>query len=223
MPQHVIQRGNNKSSMFGLPSDYRFFRKCLSDACDVHGCRVHAYVFMTNHVHLLVTPSTASGIPAMMQAVGRRYVRRFNDVHGRTGTLWEGRYKATLVQTDQYLLACYRYIELNPVRAGLAATPRDYPWSSCRANAFGARDPLVAPHSRYDALGESPSERRRAYRALLDDGVPNSLLGEIRDATRRGWALGNKRFRDEIATLLARRTQPAIRGRPRRKNDEIRL
>jgi putative transposase len=223
MPQHVIQRGNNRSALFVADSDYRFFRDCLRVACERHGCHVHAYVFMTNHVHLLMTPTSASSIAKVMQSVGRRYVRRFNDTHQRTGTLWEGRYKATLVDTEQYLLTCHRYIELNPVRAGLVPDPRRYPWSSHRANAFGASDPLVTPHERFHALGPDARTRRAAYRALFSDSPSDSTLGAIRDATNGGWALGSRRFRDEIASLLARRTLPALRGRRPRRKDENRV
>jgi putative transposase len=219
MPQHVIQRGNNRSVIFLALVDYRFFRDCLKAACDLHGCQVHAYVFMTNHVHLLMTPTTASGIADVMQAVGRRYVRRFNDTHQRTGTLWEGRYKATLVETEQYLLACYRYIELNPVRAGLVKAPRDYRWSSHRANGLGVRDPLVTSHQSYDALGLDAPARLRAYRALFAEPLPVTTLDVIRDSTNHGWALGSKRFRDDLATTLSRRTQPAPQGRPVRWKD----
>jgi putative transposase len=223
MPQHVIQRGNNRSVIFLAHADYRFFRDCLREACDLHGCKVHAYVFMSNHVHLLMTPTTASGIGDVMQDVGRRYVRRFNDTHQRTGTLWEGRYKATLVETEQYLLACYRYIELNPVRAGLVKDPRDYRWSSYRANGMGVRDPIVASHQRYEALGVDAPARLRAYRELFADALPAATLEVIRDSTNHGWALGSKRFRDDIAATLSRRTQPAPQGRPVRWKDENRL
>jgi putative transposase len=168
---------------------------------------------MTNHVHLLVTPESDSGISRVMQSVGRRYVRYFNDLHGRTGTLWEGRYRASLVQADSYLFACYRYIELNPVRAGLAAQPRDYAWSSHHANAFGREDPIVTPHEAYRALGAGSRERAAAYRALFDKALDKVTLDAIRDATNKGWALGSRRFRDEIAGLLGRRTQPISAGR----------
>jgi len=177
---------------------------------------------MTNHVHLLMTPTSASGIAKVMQSVGRRYVRRFNDTYERTGTLWEGRYKATLVDSEQYFLACHRYIELNPVRAGLVGDPRDYAWSSYRANALGAADPLVTPHERYLGLGTTVTDRQRAYRELCR-ALPDSTLANIREATNKGWALGGKRFRDEMATLLARRTHPRPRGRPPRRNDENRV
>ena len=205
--------------MFGITADYQFFRDCLRAACEKHGCRMHAYVFMTNHVHLLVTPSTASGVSSVMQMVGRRYVRHFNDAYDRTGALWEGRYKATIVGPFDYLMACHQYIELNPVRAGLCEDPRDYRWSSFRANALGETDRLVTPHERYDALGRDAPARQSAYRALFRDGLSDKRLAEIRDATNRGWALGSKRFRDEVAKLLARRVEPARTSRRVRKND----
>jgi len=212
MPQHVIQRGTNRSVLFVADSDYRFFLDCLRTACEKYGCHVHAYVLMTNHVHLLLTPTTASGIGRMLQSVCRRYVRRFNDTYERTGTLCQGRYKATVVDTDQYLFACHRYIELNPVRAGLVADPRHYPWSSHGANALGASDPLVTPHERYLALDRDACTRQAAYRALFRAALPDSVLADIRNATHTGWALGSKRFRDEITTLLARHTDPATKG-----------
>jgi putative transposase len=213
LPQHVIQRGNNRIAMFAATTDYQFFHQCLVKACQEHGCRVHAYVFMTNHVHLLMTPVSAAGIPAVMQDVGRRYVRRFNDTHGRTGTLWEGRYKATLVETRHYFLACQRYIELNPVRAGMVVQPADYRWSSYRANARGRVDPLVSAHDCYVALGPTAEHRRRAYRELCRVPIADDLLAEIRDATNRRWALGTQEFRTELAKSLQRRVEPAPRGR----------
>ena len=148
--------------------------------------------------------------------------RGCHDTYQRTGTLWEGRYRATLVDSEQYFLACHRYIELNPVRAGLVEHPRAYPWSSYPANAFGATDTLVTPHARYQELGANANDRRRAYRELCG-ALPDSTLADIRDATNRGWALGGKRFRDEMATLLARRTQPGTRGRRPRGKDENRV
>lgn len=225
-PQHVIQRGNNRTPLFAKPADYSAFRRCVTTACTEHGCQVHAYVLMTNHVHLLVTPRDASGVGKAMQSVGRRYVAYFNAVYRRTGTLWEGRYRAAPVDTEQYLLACYRYIELNPVRAGLVADPVDYPWSSYRANAFGQFDALVKPHERYCSLGADPVSRRAAYRALFEHGLDDALLHEIREATNKRWGLGSARFREGIAALLARRAQPLPRGgaragagRPRRSGD----
>jgi putative transposase len=209
LPQHVIQRGNNRSPCFAAASDYRFYLDCLETACERHDCRVHAYVLMTNHVHLLVTPSTELAVARVMQSVGRRYVQRFNATYQRTGTLWEGRYRATLVEADRYLLACHRYIELNPVRARLARQPLEYPWSSHRANAFGDRDRLVSPHAEYDRLGHNRVTRHAAYRNLFGDVLTDDDLAAIRDATNRGWVLGGDRFREEVATLLERRTEPS--------------
>ena len=208
MPQHVIQRGNNRCAVFMRTADYQFFRECLRSACERHGCRVHAYVLMTNHVHLLATPADETGISRVMQTVGRRYVRYFNDVHERTGTLWEGRYRASLVQTDRYLFACYRYIELNPVRAGMIGKPHDYPWSSHAVNAYGSNDPVVAPHEEYEALGHDPAARQAAYRALFALELGEGTLDAIRDATNKGWVLGTRQFRDNVAVTLGRRTQP---------------
>ena len=161
IPQHVTQRGTNRSAIFVADADYRFFHECLRAACEKHGCHVHAYVLMSNHVHLLLTPATGSAIGRVMQTVCRRYVQRFNDTHERTGTLCQGRYKATVVDTEQYLFACHRYIELNPVRAGLARNARDYTWSSHRGNAFGVTDHLV---SRTSDISHSVSTGAHANR-----------------------------------------------------------
>ncbi len=222
LPQHVIQRGNNRSACFAVDADYRFFRDCLWTASEQHGCRIHAYVFMTNHVHLLMTPTSDTAIGKVMQSVGRRYVQRFNTTYGRTGTLWEGRYKATVIETESYLFACYQYIELNPVRAGLVANPRDYPWSSHRANAFGRHDRLVSPHDSYLALGRDEIERRAAYRGMFDIALDDSTVSEIRDATHKGWALGSKKFRREVAALVKRRTE-SLRVWRARRNDAARV
>ena len=213
MPHHVIQRGNNRSAFFATDDDYHFFRACLAAACDRFGCQVHTYVLMTNHVHLLLTPANEGAVGKVMQAVGRRYVQHFNDTYQRTGALWEGRYRATLVDTEAYLFTCSRYIELNPVRAGLVRQPADYRWSSYAANALGARDSLVTPHPAYSALGADVNTRLAAYVALFGEPLPDATLDAIRDATNRGWVLGSKRFRDEIATLLRRRTQRRRGGR----------
>ena len=206
VPQHVIQRGNNRCACFAIDADYRFFRDCLSAASEKHGCRIHAYVLMTNHVHLLVTPSTETAIAQVMQSVGRRYVGHFNSAYGRTGTLWEGRHKATVLETDSYLFACYRYIELNPVRAGLTPDPRAYPWSSHGANAFGRHDALVSPPEDYTRLGRDDAQRQAVYRGLFDVPLDESTVAAIRNATQKGWTLGSRKFRREIAALVGRRT-----------------
>ena len=206
VPQHVIQRGNNRCACFAVDADYRFFRDCLSAACEKVGCRIHAYVFMTTHANLLVTPSTETAIAQVMQSVGRRYVGYFNSTYRRTGTLWEGRYKATVIEAESYLFACYRYIELNPMRAGMADDPRAYPWSSYGANAVGERDRLVSPHEVYTRLGHHDAARQAVYRGLFDIPLDETTVTAIRNATQKGWTLGSRKFRQEIAALVGRRT-----------------
>jgi putative transposase len=174
---------------------------------------MHAYVFMTNHVHLLITPIEKGSLSKTMQSICGRYVKYFNRTYRRTGTMWEGRYRATPIEVDRYLLACYRYIELNPVRARCVARPSNYPWSSYGANALGRPDPLVTPHERYLALGVDAPTRHTEYRALLATALLARTQREIRDATHKGWALGSARFRREIESLLDRRTEPLPRGR----------
>ena len=187
-PLHVVQRGNNRSAIFASDEDYFVFRDCFVDACGRHQCSVHAYVLMTNHVHLLMTPRSEDGVASVMQAVGRRYVRYFNDTYGRTGSLWEGRYRATLIDSQEYLFTCYRYIEMNPVRAGLVAHPRQYPWSSYGANALGQPDPLVTMHEQWHALGDNSERRQEEYRGLFDQILDEQAVTRIRCATgvRRG-------------------------------------
>ena len=206
LPQHVTQRGNNRSPIFVTEADYLAFHEWLRVACRRYGCWLHAYVLMTNHVHLLMTPGDVGAVGRVLQSVGRQYVRRFNTTYGRSGTLWEGRYKATVVENERYLLTCYRYIELNPVRAGMVRHPREYRWSSHSANAHGAVDSAVTPHVGYTALGSDDAARLRAYRALFDIALDDADLAAVREATNKGWALGGARFREQIATTLGRRT-----------------
>jgi putative transposase len=202
-PQHVIQRGNNRSRIFNAPDEFQFYRECLRSARDRSDCQIHAYVFMTNHVHLLLSPADPHGISALMRSLGRRYARYFNDRHARTGTLFEGRYKATVVDTEEYLLTCYRYIEENPVRAGLARNPAGYRWSSHAANAYGAEDSLVTPHERYEALGPNTETRLAAYRGLFKYSIELSALTSIRHATNRAKALGPDQFCQRIEQKVA--------------------
>jgi putative transposase len=191
-PHHVIQRGNNRQPMFLSNSDYLYFRKALRQSCERYGCRIHAYVFMTNHVHFIMTPAIDDAIAMTMQAVGRCYVRYFNTKYGRSGTLWEGRYRAALITSETWLLTCYRYIELNPVRAMMAASPMEYRWSSYHANAFGNCDALVSPHELYISLDSHPTRRLMAYRALFDRHLCAETLDELRQATHRGRPLGSE-------------------------------
>ncbi len=214
-PLHVIQRGNDRAPIFGGVADCALFRDCLARRSREHGVSIHAYVLMTNHVHLLATPQAATSLPRMMQAIGRVYVHHFNVSYCRTGTLWEGRYKAAIVDDEQYLLTCMRYIEMNPVRAHMVSNPGEYPWSSFMANACGGQDELVVPHRLYLSLGRSPPERRAAYRALFQKSIPDEVLCVIRDSTQNAWALGSGAFRDRIAEL-SRRAERLPMGRPRR-------
>jgi putative transposase len=215
IPQHVIQRGNNRQTIFFADADYRFYLDCLRQAAAKHGCQVHNYVLMTNHVHLLVTPTNADALARTMHDVGRRYVQqRVNVVYGRTGTLWEGRYKACLVDAPRYFLSCCRYIELNPVRAGLVDQPEDYRWSSHRHYAFGVRDAHLFLHQLYQALGLTAAERQHAYRELFRESVDQRGVEELRATINRGWPLGSEQFKNEIEAALKRAARPPKRGRP---------
>src|SRR5882724_11842009 len=207
-PLHVIQRGNNRQPIFFADDDYVRYRDWLIEAAAAYGCRVHAYVLMTNHVHLLVTPRHAESVPRTLQSLGRRYVRFVNDTYARSGTLWEGRYRAAAIDSEAYLLACMRYIALNPVRARMVAHPRDYRWSSYRAHAHGAVDPLAEEHELFRRLGASPAERQSAYRALVRAALDPEFVAALRMATNGGWALGSERFKSRIAAALARRVTP---------------
>ena len=158
-PQHVIVRGNNRSCVFCRDEDYLFFLEILQEATLKFACKIHAYVLMSNHVHLLITPELEIGISKVIQSLGRRYVHYFNKKNKRTGTLWEGRYKASLIDSEAYALICYRYIELNPVRANMVAHPGEYRWSSYHKNAEGMPDPLVLPHDLYRRLGKNKVDR----------------------------------------------------------------
>jgi putative transposase len=212
--QHVIQRGNDRQPCFFVAGDYERYRSDLREIALHEGCEIHAYVLMTNHVHLLVTPTATGQVARMMQALGRRYVRYVNDRHHRTGTLWEGRYKACLVGTQPYLLRCYRYIELNPVRAAMVAQPDAYRWSSYGCNAHGVIDSLIRPHAAYVALGIDPEQRRTAYREFVAEVLAESELDDIRLHLQRQYAFGPNRFREAIEAQLGRRAGPAKIGRP---------
>ncbi len=215
-PQHVIVRGNNRQIIFVADEDYHFYLEILADACTRYGCQVHAYVLMTNHVHLLMTPITKGAIGNVMQSVGRRYVQYFNYCYRRTGTLWEGRYKASLIDSERYALTCYRYIELNPVRAGMVVSPADYRWSSYHANVLGVQDDVVTPHYCYEALGDNDEIRRQRYRDLFACAIDAAALNEIRETVNKGWALGSERFKQEAEALLALKVSPQLRGGDRK-------
>ena len=212
-PHHVIQRGNNRQAIFASPSDYQSLLDLLCDNAKKFDVAIHAYVLMGNHFHLLATPQTQDALPQMMQAVGRRYVRLFNDANARTGTLWEGRYKSTLIQSDRYLLACMAYIDLNPVRAGMVAQPADYPWSS-HGHYTGLRsDRLITPHPLYWELGNTPFAREVAYADLVRGGVTERQQADLTQSALRGWALGEADF---VADLQKRTERRVMKGRPGR-------
>jgi len=212
LPQHVIVRGNNRDPIFGSDDDYSAYLDWLEKAKEKHGCDIHAYVLMTNHVHLLVTPSTDRGLSLMIQMVGRYYVQSFKHRYRRTGTLWEGRFKASLVDSEHYLLTCSRYIELNPVCAGMASHPGEYPWSSYRWNALGHTDRVLTPHELYMALGSDNADRQQGYLELFKDHIPARTLEEIRDASNKGWVLGSPHFIRRIEARLKRSAQKRARG-----------
>jgi putative transposase len=216
-PQHVIQRGNDRQDIFRAEGDYQFYLEKLSEAAKKHQCDIHAYVLMTNHVHLLVTPHTENGIGKMMQMLGRYYVQYFNYSYKRTGTLWEGRYKATLIDSEQYLLTCMRYIELNPVRAqNMANHPAEYPWSSYQCNALGKESNLVTPHPEYKCLGSTEDERQSVYRQLFRARIPEMTLDTIREATNKAWVIGSNRFKVKVASKVDRPVQSSGHGGDRK-------
>ena len=214
LPQHVIQRGNNREPCFYTTADYRYYLQVLGEALVQQGCQLHAYVLMTNHVHLLVTPGVNHGLSRLMQATGRNYVQYVNRTYRRSGTLWEGRFKASLIDSDAWLLACMRYIEMNPVRAGMVSHPAAYRWSSYRANARGVNNPLLTSHGLYLALGNIPPARQYAYRELFRDGLKAGQVHEIREMLNQELVLGREDFKDRIAQMTGRQVRRGKDGRP---------
>jgi putative transposase len=213
-PQHVLQRGNNREPCFYAEADYQRYLEDLTEIAVKYSCEVHAYVLMTNHVHLLVSSQIDYGLSQMMQALGRRYVYYINNRYRRTGTLWEGRFKASLIDTEAYLLTCMRYIELNPIRANMVTHPGEYSWSSYAANAQGEDDSLITPHHLYTGLGETAALRQAAYRELFRHHMDDELLHEIREALNHEIVLGRSYFKDKIESLAQRQTRVGQPGRP---------
>lgn len=217
VPLHVIQRGNNRQACFFADDDYRLYLDQLKLCARRTGCAIHAYALMTNHVHLLLTPCKADGAGRMMKLLGQRYVQYVNRRYQRSGTLWEGRFRSCIVQDETYLLGCSRYIEMNPVRAGMVAVPSAYRWSNYRANALGDADPMIEPHPIYIALGNLAEKRQSAYQALFTETLDAGLMSDIRHATNGNFVLGNPRFQAEITAALGRRAVPGKSGRPRKQ------
>jgi putative transposase len=219
MPQHIIQRGTNRQKCFASEEDFAAYAHWLDKYAKKYSVAIHSWVFMTHHVHLLVTPDTETGVSKMIQTLGRHYVRYFNHTYRRTGTLWEGRFKSCVIDEENYLLTCQRYIELNPLRAGMVAASENYHGSSFRANGLGQYATMWTPHRVYQSLGKSVDERASAYRALFTGHLEPDMLAEIRQASNQGMALGNDRFKKEVEMLSGRRVTPLKRGpKPKRTN-----
>ena len=221
IPWHIIQRGNNRCDCFFAEQDYQRYLTILSEQAEQYGCAIHAYVLMPNHVHLLLTPSEKNSAAQMMKHLSQRYVQYINRCYRRSGTLWEGRFRSCLTQNEVYVLTCYRYIELNPVRSNIATHPRDYRWSSFHANGDGKCHDGVSltPHHEYLRLGYTTRLRLQAYRGLFMSQLHPERVNEIRAATNGNLVLGNRRFQQQIADMLQRRVTPGRRGRPVREND----
>jgi len=214
VPQHIVQRGNDRQICFGGEEDMKAYLNWLKEFSKKYNVDVHAWVLMTNHVHLLCTPQEEGGVSRMMQSIGRMYVRYYNNTYQRSGTLWEGRFKSSLVQSERYLLELYRYIELNPVRADMVDDPAEYSWSSYACNALGIETELQTPHSEYLLLGKTKEERVDNYRTLFKAQVSTELLKEIRGSMSKGLALGSDRFKAQIEALTDKRVTPRNSGRP---------
>ena len=218
IPAHIVQRGNNREPCFFAEDDYRFYLDRLDRALKRYFVKIHAYVLMINHVHLLLTPEDPDGISKVMSLLGQYYVRHINLTYQRTGTLWEGRHKASIINTDEYLLCCYRYIELNPVRAGIVKTPDSYPWSSYRYHAWGEENPLLRDHSLFFELGQTPAARQSKYRKLFELNLDDKTIHAIRQSIHYNYPLGNDRFRTKIEATLKRQVGQTRRGRPKNES-----
>lgn len=215
VPVHVIQRGNNRQACFYANEDYLFYLDHLAEQADKANCSIHAFCLMTNHVHILLTPHRSDSVSLMMKGLGQRYVQYINRTYRRSGTLWEGRFRSCLTQEEAYVLACYRYIELNPVRACMVDHPAEYRWSSYRFNAQREANPFLMKHATYLGLGPNSESRAKAYRELFRSGMEPALVDEIRQATNGNYALGSDRFKGEIEQAVGRRVTKSKVGRKR--------
>lgn len=213
-PHHVIQRGVDRQVIFHDTADYLFFLDHLRDGAQRFKVAIHAYVLMPNHLHLLLTPADKEGLGRMMQWVGRHYVPYFNQKYHRSGTLWQGRYRAAVMDAERYLILCSRYIDLNPVRAGLVAHAGDYPWSSYQHHVGLKQDALLTDHALYWALGNTPFEREATYKRQIDEGLDEQAVRALGEATLKGWALGSDVFKNSLERQVNRRVSPSRRGRP---------
>jgi putative transposase len=217
VPLHIIQRGNNRQPCFFGDEDYQFYLEWLKEYSQSAGCSIHGYVLMTNHVHLLLTPQKSESAGNLMKRLGQRYVQYINRTYKRSGTLWEGRYRSSIIQQQEYLFTCQRYIEMNPVRAGMVDHPGKYRWSSYRVNSQGDKSDLITHHVLYRNLGRDDEERQLSYRELFRHELDPGEIDKIRKATNGNFALGTSRFAREISEMLGRRVTPGKAGRPRKK------
>jgi putative transposase len=215
IPVHAVQRGVNRAACFTDDGDRDFYLRQLQRLLGDSGCALHAFCLMTNHVHLLLTPAEHDSCERLFRRLSLVHVQYMNKKYDRTGTLWEGRFRSCIVQSEAYLLTCYRYVELNPVRAGMVRRPQDYPWSSYSANALGATDAGITPHEEYLKLGISAEDRRRRYRSLFQGALDETLLEDIRLNTNAGYSVGTEAFRRDVATQLGRRVSRGAPGRPK--------
>lgn len=215
IPLHIVQRGHNRQPCFFAEEDYHTYLHWLGEALKKEKCSLHAYALMTNHVYLLLTPQEAKAVPKLIIALGRRYVQYINTTYRRTGTLWDSRYKSSLIQAEPYLLACQRYIELNPVRAAMVDDPAHYRWTSYRTNALAQASAIITPHPLYRALGKTDAERQSAYRGLFRTQLDREALDNIRLALNQSQPLGNERFYLQIEKMTGQRREGKPRGRPR--------
>jgi putative transposase len=215
-----MQRGHNREAVFFSEQDYLEYLRCLKHAADDYGCKVHGYVLMTNHVHLLVTPDTKDSIGQMFQGIGRHYVRYINDTYQRHGGLWEGRYKANIIQSQAYFLSCLRYIELNPVRAGMVDHPTKYRWSSYGANALGESNAILSQHDEYIGLGASAVLRQKVYLGLFDDNLSADMVKFFKQSLQSGTPLGNDQFKSQVEAVIGRKVGWHSPGRPKKVADD---
>ena len=216
VPAHVMQRGHNRSAIFFENEDYLEYLRILKSMADKYQCLVHAYVLMTNHVHLLMTPLSQNGISLFFQGLGRQYVTYINKNYGLSGSLWDGRHKGNSIDTEVYFLTCMRYIELNPVRANMCVDPGEYRWSSYAANALGESSCILTPHEEYKHLGKNSALRQKAYRGLFKESLDAKTIDDLRKGVQSGTPVGYKYFTQKIEQLLNCKTGYIVRGRPKK-------
>lgn len=222
---HIVQRGNNRVRCFGADGDFTVYLALLRQLSPRSGCAVHAYCLMPNHIHILATPREPTSCAVLMKDLSQRYAHYFNDKYQRTGTLWEGRFRSCVAESARYAMACYRYIELNPVRAGIVPHPALYPWSSYAVNVGMHVDALVTPHAEFTSLATEDRPRRSVYRALLEQGLEASLIAEIREATHGGYPLGGDEFKSGLSLpsgrQLERRSSGPAKGKGGRPKSSV--